>query len=207
MMMKKVLPLMAAFALSLSLSASAEIWTETREGHDFIMSYPVVRLENKKAAERINEDIEDLLVRIRDNYENEQIQKGTGVSFEVMYEDDELLSIILTNYIYSGGPYGRPEIYGLVYDKAAGTRLPLESFLRITEDDLDSLYELPKYSLYTREPTGTWEYQKRLSTEYFLLEDRSIGLLYNPGELDAFAAGPAFIHVSQEKISEYNEKN
>ena len=74
-MMKKVLPLMAAFAISLSLSASAEILTETREGHDFIMSYPVVRLENKKAAERINEDIEDLLVRIRDNYEKEQIQK------------------------------------------------------------------------------------------------------------------------------------
>lgn len=207
MMMKKVPALMAALSLSLTLSASAEILTETREGQDFIMSYPVVKLENKKAAERINEDMEGLLVRIRDNYENEEIQKGTGVSFEVMYEDEELLSIILTNYIYSGGPYGRPEIYGLVYDKATGSRLPLESFLRITEEDLDSLYELPKYFLYTREPTGEWEYQKRLSTEYFLLEDRSIGLLYNPGELDAFAAGPAFIHVSQEKISEYNGKN
>lgn len=207
MMMKKAAVLAGALALSLSLSASAEILTETRQGHDFIMSYPVVRLENKKAAERINEDIEGLLVQIRENYGNEKIQKGTGLSFEVMYEDEELLSIIITNYVYSGGPYGKPEVIGLVYDKATGGRLPLESFLRISEEDLDSLYDLPKYSLYTRETTGNWEYQKRLTGDYFLLEDRSIGLLYNPGELDAFEAGPAFIHVSQEKISEYNGKN
>lgn len=206
-MMKKAAVLMAAFALGLSLSASAEILTETRQGHDFIMSYPVVKLENKKAADLINQDIEGLLFQFRGNYDNENIKPGTGVSFEVMYEDEELISIILTNYIYSGGPYGRPEIHGLVYDKATGGRLPLESFLRVTEEDLDSLYELPKYSLYTREPTGAWEYQKRLSGEYFLLEDRSIGLLYNPGELDAFEAGPAFIRVSPEKISEYNGKN
>ena len=202
--MKKFL-LSLAVALAVTANAFAAQQTVADKGPRYDYQYPVFTLENAKAATNMNKDIQKLLKKSRNELKDTNMQH-VGSSYAITFENDKYVSLTFTtsNY-YRQAAHGMYYVHGLVYDKTTGKRVPYTDFIaeqKAKQLRLDILSK--KYPVYLADLTtpddapflADWN-DFYVSKDYILSEDgKSIYMIYQPYELDCYAAGPTFVKFS-----------
>lgn len=187
------------------------------------MSYPIVYTNDKAAQDKINQDIYHYIAAFRDDYNAGKFYKG-NFSYAVKFENDDYISLTITDFrtpikamMASQDHY---VVYGVVYDKNSGQKLPLSHFVKLTLQDLKFLYspnevycedslEAYPYNILGHKITG-WDFKNvpsRVSEDYYLLGNGGIALIYHKYEIAHGMAGPTSIRLSAEQIDYLNRKN
>ena len=174
------------------------------------MSYPIVYTNNKAIQDKINQDIYHYIISFKDDYKAGKFYEGK-FSYEVKFEDDNYVSLTITDYRYNlGAAHGLSAVYGIVYDKNTGQKLPLSHFLKVTLYDLDLMFGSRLYNYsgtnIKHEETNFWK-PERVSADYYLLGNGGIALIYRPYELSSYADGATTIRFSAKDVDYLNRKN
>ncbi len=137
--------LLLCFLLPWPIS-SASVYEEKDSAINYTMSYPMVYLDhNQEAQDRINSDIYNYISAFKADYYDGKFMNGS-FKYEVKYEDDDVLSLMIIDYRYYGGAHGLEKGIGLNYSKKTGQRLPLPYFVRLRPDDASEVFSLPIYN-------------------------------------------------------------
>jgi hypothetical protein len=204
--MKWKLLAVAACLVAMPLSAQARVEESTETGDDYEITYPIVYTDDKAAEENINGDI--YFTYLKKFKEAVPASDKSVFKYEVKSEDDDVLSLMITigNYM-DGAAHGNYTVYGAVYDKHTGERLPLEHYLQITVEDLQDYYADHTYTHDGRQVTSFLAAPERVSTEYYRLSDGSIGLIYEPYELASYANGAPVIQFSAQDVAQFDQQD
>lgn len=210
-MWKKILlvALSATFSASVAL---ANVVTGSQQEGELKLSYPLVYVDNGSAQNAINTDIASYVEKAKAEYRAGKFDK-IKQSYKVMYEDDALLSVVLTTWYYhNGAVHGNFREDGLVYNKTTGQRLPLSYFVKVR--DANQLTEGIKngtLKLYDENLKQTLPFDSKfydvsyVSQSYFLKGHGLVYLIYQPYELSYFAAGATKIEFTPKVISNFNQ--
>lgn len=213
--MKKIhkfilLPLLS-FAIFFTSSANAMVQTGEQSGINYKLEYPIVYTANEAAQNLINSDIAKYIDSFKGTFDKGGMLNG-NISYIVKYEDDSVISLLLSDYRYSGGVHGHYHTYGLVYSKNTGQEVPLSSYLNISIDQLHRDL-LDNWAHITNE-NGTYvkyDYKikrvKRIPDDYYLSGDGSVSLIFSPYELASFADGAVHISISRNLIDYHRRLN
>lgn len=200
----------ACALLAFSASAFASVGTGHDEQINYQMDYPIVYTENEAVQDAINKDIYRYLADFRSAYQAGSFISGS-ISYELKYEDDNFVSMILTDYRYNGGAHGMPNYIGLTYYKKTGQALPLPFFAKLRPADSAYIYGLSVYrangdKLSESELNSNYA-DTPISGNYFLQGGGKISLIYQPYDLAAYAAGMTYITMDAQFIDYMNRKN
>lgn len=217
--MKKLLII---FALSLLyiLPVQASVTSKEESTAQYKLSYPVVTANTPEATAAINGDIQgyvnDFLSAMKNGTQEPGLVEGQrlhytdgAMAYKVCYEDDEVLSLIFTDYRFSGGAHGMHSDNGLVYDKNTGVKRPLSYYLHITPDQLQAESKDNLYSLEGKSLTGIGRLGDvtRVPSSYYLGGNGMVCPIFTLYELVPYAYGSPCIHISGEKATYYNNLN
>ena len=121
---------------------------------------------------------------------------------EIIYEDEDLVSIVLeTSSINEGMADRNAQAYGLVYNKKTGDLLDKSKFgVKVDSAEVVNLLKEGKLDLYNIngkklsydsffKPTAYME------AECFLLGKKELGLLYAAGELAPYSEGATYVVI------------
>lgn len=203
--MKKLLSTLAlTLMLSVSTSAFAAQHAVSDKGERYDYTYPVFALDNTKAATKINKDIAKIIKKSRNELRDTNMQH-VGSSYEIKFENEQYVSLTFTtNNYYKRAAHGMYYVHGLIYDKTTGKRVPYTNFvpgLKEKQLKLDILSK--KYTVYQEDLTtvndapflSDWN-DFYVSKDYILAEDgKALYFIYQPYELDCYAAGPTFVKI------------
>ena len=219
--MKKFLILTAFLVLQIStVFASVEKHIDKQINYE--MEYPIVYTKNQAAQNKINQDIYKYIAAFRNDYSAGKFYQG-NFSYKVKFEDSNYISLTITDFrvpiksMLAAQDYYI--VYGIVYDKNSGKKLPLSNFVKITLQDLKFLYSSDE--VYSEDSNGVylnnvgdkvtgWDSENtpsRVSEDYYLLGNGGIALVYHKYELSAGMSGPTTIRLTAEQIDYLNRKN
>lgn len=198
---------LALFVFLQADTAFASVATNTDNGTNYKMSYPIVYTNNKAVQDKINQDIYHYIAAFRDDYNAGKFYKG-WFSYEVKLENDDYVSLTIKDSRYNmGAAHGHPYVRGIVYDKHTGRKVPLSHFLRITLADLKRFYGSHLYDRAGNKIKG-WDHGLREVTEdYYLLGNGGIALIYHTYALSSYRDGATTIRLSLEEVDYFNRKN
>ena len=202
--MKKILlPLLLSLAISASAAAAQHAVTE--KGDNFYFQYPVFTDLNPLAEMRMNRDIKNLVNISRKDLNTPDIATAS-TGYSVHYEDEKYISLLFVNhYYYDRAAHGMYYTHGIVYDKTTGRRVPYTHFapaldsMQLKQDIIDK-----KYSVYvdadsltqtSDAPFITYMDNFKVSEDFIIGKGGSVYLIYQPYDLDCYAAGPTFVKI------------
>lgn len=196
-------------AIALPLSASAAVSTQTYKTDKLDFKTPIVSITNKDAQAKINETIQKDFSEKR--YDNKEYDDAIAyLNYEVKYEDDDYLSIVITDYVYHDhAAHGMSYVNGIVFDKHTGNKIPLSYFLRVK--NMEQIYtgiesgEL-KFFNGSMEETEYIPSFKTLfmSDSYYLGGNGSLYVIFQPYELGPYAYGATRVYFSREAVDKIN---
>lgn len=205
--MKKFLLILCLVILQTStVFASVEKHIDKQINYE--MEYPIVYTKNQAAQNKINQDIYKHIATFRNDYNSGKFYKGKFY-YQVKFENSNYISLTVSDSRYNmGAAHNQYFVYGLVYDKNSGRKLPLSNFVKITLKDLKSVAD---YHLYNESGTKIellhFHKIEHVSNDYYLLGNGGIALIYQPYELASFADGATTIRLTQQEIDCFNRKN
>ncbi len=211
-MMKK-LAITALLTLAVSASASAEVQRMEMKGSNYNFVYPHLIMNNDKATARANKQIKTELKKA-----NKKVKQGTYVTvntdYEVVLENDKLMNILFVNSEYAGGAHGMYYTDGLVFNKDNGRLLQYTAFVpEISTEDLKYKIMTKQYKVFCRDRTtpSTAPFLKDwdgfdVSESYMLGEDGYVYLIYQPYDLDSYAAGTTYVQYKTYDLENVNYK-
>lgn len=182
-MKKLVLLLYLLSFVSYSLAYNVE---QTQKDTNLDLHYPLVYLDNATAQKNINTDIAQIVEESKDAYYNRG-KHTVKLVYQIMYENDTLLSILFEQYFYTPGSgiLGiKHENYGFVYDKHTGKKIPLSYFVRI--NNIEQIqFHLHSGLLKVIDAQGNsyknisnLKLPNYISDQYYLYGDGSVYLIY-----------------------------
>ncbi|WP_337774486.1 DUF3298 and DUF4163 domain-containing protein [Mitsuokella jalaludinii] len=195
--------------------SSASVYEEKDSAINYTMSYPMVYLDhNQEAQDRINSDIYNYIGAFRTDYYDGKFVNGF-FKYEVKYEDDDVLSLMIIDYRYYGGAHGLEKGIGLNYSKKTGQRLPLSYFVRLRPGDISKVFSLPIYNRrnqhipyrITKDFTPYTKDHKGITDNFYLMGNGAIALIYQPYELAPYASGITHIVISAKYVDYFNRRN
>lgn len=195
--------------------SSASVYEEKDSAINYTMSYPMVYLDhNQEAQDRINSDIYNYIGAFRTDYYDGKFVNGF-FKYEVKYEDDDVLSLMIIDYRYYGGAHGLEKGIGLNYSKKTGQRLPLPYFVRLRPGDISKVFSLPIYNRrnqhipyrITKDFTPYTKDHKGITDNFYLMGNGAIALIYQPYELAPYASGITHIVISAKYVDYFNRRN
>ena len=207
--LKRIFTLIFIFVILHMGTAFASVEEHIDNEMSYEMSYPIVYTNNKAIQDKINQDIYHYIISFKDDYKAGKFYEGK-FSYEVKFEDDNYVSLTITDYRYNlRAVYGHSTVYGIVYDKNTGQKLPLSHFLRVTLDDLKLIVEghLYNWSGTKIKADMRWHKLERVSEDYYLLGDGGIALIYRRYELASGGDDTTTIRLSSKDIDYFNRKN
>lgn len=189
-------------------TASASVGTNTDNGINYKMSYPIVYTNDKEVQDKINQDIYHYIAAFRDDFNAGKFYKGQ-FSYELRFENNDYISLTIMDSRYNmGAAHSQYIVCGVVYDKHTGRKLPLSHFLKITLADLKWFYGSHIYdSAGNRIKASSYNPLKRVSEDYYLLGNGGIALIYQPYVLAPYAYGATTIRLTREEVDYFNRRN
>ncbi len=204
--MKKTL-LTLALALAVAASASASQRTMHEEGDRFNFNYPAFSQYTDKASYLMNKDINALVESSRKELKNPDVA-DVRTNYEIYFENPKFVSFTFGQGTYmKGAAHGMSYTHGYIYDKESGKKVPYTHFMdkldakQLKQDILDGKVTAYCSDLETVSTTPFLEDYKnfKVSKDYIMTRDgKAIYFIYQPYELDAYAAGPIFVKVNLE---------
>ena len=213
--MKNISKMFSTFATIMLLQSavvSASVVNNIDEGINYRINYPIVYTNDQTAQDKINQNIQGHVTTFKTDFDEGRFFGG-AFSYEVKFEDDDYISLTMTDSRYEfGAAHGYYGVYGIVYDKHTGEKLPLSRFLKITTDDLQNLSKSHFYNSIDEEISldySEWTDNQpiRVSEDYYFLGDGGIALIYQIYELAAYAEGSTTIRLSGNEVEYFNRKN
>ncbi len=204
-MNKKALAAALVLCLGIALPVSAEVIKQEAQVASLDMVWPQVKTKNKKADMAMNRDIRLFMDDFRNAFVDRKFVAGK-TWYDTKYEDNQLVSIVMSDVRTQNGGVGATRTAGLVYYKASGERLPLSSFVRVTVDDLNGLLNTRFYRDGDVKIVPTKKVT-RVPEDYFLNPDGSISILFQVDELANILDGAVYCRLSPQEVRELNEKN
>lgn len=212
--MKKLLAI--AFALCCFTTTQGQVIEKTQTDTNLKLSYPLIYVENQKAQETMNQLIATYVGRMQNMYYNEKMYQVV-MSYKVTYEDEQLLSLVIEQGWYNGqAAHGYYTHQGLVFNKETGERIPAYNYVKLKSNqqlkDFVGSSLLPVYrqdmkeQLYPQQLFGLSDIEVH-NDNYVLLGNGTIGMLYQPYELSAYAYGVTTVLFTPEKIEYINRLN
>ena len=188
-------------------TAFASVGTNTDNGVNYEMSYPIVYTNNKAVQDKINQDIYHYIAAFRDDYNAGKFYKG-WFSYKLKFENDDYVSLTITDSRYvMKAAHPNAFVRGVVYDKHTGRKLPLSHFLKITVADLKWFYDNHLYNSSGKKIDG-WKWgSNEVSENYYLLGNGGIALIYQKYQLSNGADGATTIRLTREEVEYFNRKN
>lgn len=200
--MKKTL-LTLFLAMAVAAGASAAQQTEVDKGDRFDYKYPIFTQENPQAAQRMNRDIQKMVSKSRKDLRHPDM-RAVGSNYEVIYENDQFVCLTFnTWYYYDKAAHGMYYTHGIVYDKATGKRVPYTRFMeKLNAEQLKQDIKAKKLPVYCADLKSVSEApfidnidNFKVSKDYIITEDGHLYLMYQPYELDCYAAGVTYVKV------------
>lgn len=211
--MLKKLCITTALGIMVSGVSYASVVSETIVEGKLRLTYPVVYTDNKVAQTAIFNDIWSYVLKAKEDYYN-GIAYEVFQGYEVTYEDDQVISILLnTGKNYKGAAHGTYSTRGLVYDKNTGQRIPLYNYVRVANAQQleDGINEdiLNFYTSASKRKTYLPKYKHIMDVtdNYYLPGNGYVKLIYQPYVLGPFNDGVTFIEFSPEAIEYFNRMN
>lgn len=180
------------------------------------VAYPTISIPDREdVSEKINSAIKSEVETFwnfenqnasyaREDYEmaaddtNYSFEPYTGsFSYTVKRCDTQIISIVFSQYDYTGGAHGNPWQYGVTFDAATGNRLQLEglsddytAFYDVLLTDLNHQAMLPAYQDYIFSDFATdVETALLKDSAAWYLDSSGITFISNPYVLGSYAAG------------------
>ena len=188
-------------------TAFASVGTNTDNGVNYEMSYPIVYTNDKAIQDKINQDIYRYIAAFRDDYNAGKFYQGRFL-YDLKFENDDYVSLTITDSRYNmGAAHPYYFVRGVVYDKHTGRKLPLSHFLKVTVADLKWFYRGHLYSSSGNKING-WEWgSNEVSDNYYLLGNGGLALIYQTYKLAPYGYGATTIRLTQEEVEYFNRKN
>ncbi|MDY3974567.1 hypothetical protein [uncultured Veillonella sp.] len=194
-------------------SPSAVVGMAQEDGN-LKLQYPLVYVADEKAQQKINTEIADYVVKMRDLYYNQKMHQVV-LDYKVSYEDADLLSIIINSGWYNGqSAHGYHQSQGLVFNKHTGEHIPATYYVHLKSDEqLKNLVMSETVKVYSqgmelmpvKSLFGLKDIEVR-NDNYILLGHGNIAMLYQPYELTAYAYGVTRVVLTKEIIEEINRE-
>ena len=201
--------LVGAMALA---PVSAKVVTGTQEDTNMKLKYPLVYTDNLLSQRAINTDIASYVGQARKMYYNDHIYQ-VNQSYDVTYEDKNLVSLMLTtSYYHAGAAHGMYHVQGLVYNKMTGQRIPLYNYVKIASaKQLDQGVRSGILGFYNgahkKDSIHEGWAVNYASDNYILRGHGVVELIYQPYELGPYAMGKTFIQFTPKAIEYFNRMN
>lgn len=169
---------------------------ETYKGNE--LKIPQVEGIDRKAARRINSCLDKVVAGDAKNFIDKCGKNGNTARLytTVVRDDDKYLSLRVASVRdFKGAAHPTTYVFGLVFDKKTGRKLPLSHFVRVPAPDQLEEYVrrnvFPLCSLRSDEPVelGDNYHITYISKEYTLDKDDNLDLIYQHYELACYAAG------------------
>ena len=195
--MKKTL-LTLFLAMAVAAGASAAQQTEVDKGDRYDYKYPVFTQENPQAAQRMNRDIQKMVSKSRKDLRQPDM-RAVGSNYEVIYENDQFGIGDKNIYFGCTGQNG----IAVSADKATGKRVPYTRFMeKLNVEQLKQDIKAKKLPVYGADLKTVSEApfiddidNFKVSKDYIITEDGHLYLMYQPYELDCYAAGVTYVKV------------
>lgn len=170
--------------------------------------YPVVSgLNNINVQKKINSNILNLVYQmIKDQgyYENPQTTI-TGY-YEIKTNERGILSIVLTNYAFSGGAHGLTIMKSLTFDVETGKLYSLKDLFKDGSNYVDVLSEIIEEQIEERDIPLIIEFDKIKPDQDFYIADKALVIYFQLYELAPYVYGfpqfPISVYEIQDIIKE-----
>lgn len=199
---------LAGLVLGLSVMASscfAQVVEKVEVYKDNELKIPQVVCINQKAANKINDYIvKNVASDAKKFIDKHGAEGGKAWLYTTVIKDDEqYLSLRIASAAYfKGAAHPNSYVFGLVFDKTTGKKLPLSYFVNMpSKEQLEDYVRTNVFQLYSSgntplklEPSMHITY---MSKEYTLDDNDNIDLYYQQYELGAYAIGSPYIRLNK----------
>ena len=152
------------------------------------ITYPVVSLDNLPAAEKINSVLAGHAARFRASVADNPYTTVMHSTFAVHHNADDILSLTMTDYVYTGGAHGMSYKTGYTFDLASGELYTFNDLIpRSQRDRIDR--EIHKQIVEKQTPMLTPFNQIKEVPDFYLLPERKLVIFYQLYELAPYAWG------------------
>ena len=203
--MKRILGICICLLLLASNAFAADATIENKKvTYSFKANYPFVNLVDQQTATEINRFIAKKIQAYRKVSNNHNYLEGI-VDYEVKYEDKDYLSIVFTYWwYYQNAAHGMYNTSGIVFDKNSGKLVNLKHF--VPELNVKNLIKKVNSGELVIRNSRNEEIQlsepwkiDRVSHSYYIDEDKTVYLIYQPYELASYADGNTYIKITQDE--------
>lgn len=169
-------------------SEAAKIQQQAIKAGVIDIQYPVVSLENTAAEQKINAILAEQAARFRDEAAREPYTQVAQSRYVVHHNTGGILSIAVTNYVFSGGAHGMSYRKGYTFDLASGEMytfndlVPNNAREQINREIARQIAEnnLPLLQPFT---------ELKPEPDFYLLPGRKMAIFYQLYELAPYAWG------------------
>lgn len=135
-----------------------------------------------------------------------------ALDVDEIYQNEQLLSLDLKSYLYTGGAHGNGRVYFRNFDLRTGEEIPVEAlfpdlttFTSFAEQKFRETYQIPMDG--SINATGFWfEGETFYLPETIGLNKEGAVILYNSYEIASYSDGPFELLLPWSSISEYVSK-
>lgn len=170
--------------------------------------------DNEKSSESrsIVGAIEDFIQMYRTHnaeFPDMSAEYFADVSVTSLYNSKEIISLELSQYIYSGGAHGNGYVQFMNIDPKTGEEISLNDlvtdhseFTTFVEIKFREKFSIPVQS--NINSTGYWFHDDKFYLPTAIgLTANSILIHYNPYEIDSYAAGPIELEIPREEVRQF----
>lgn len=138
-----------------------------------------------------------------------QLEYFAEINVSETYQSEELLSLELRNYLFTGGAHGYGATFFSNFDAQTGDELEIEDLFtdidqitKIAENAFRKEHEIPQNE--SINSTGFWfENDKFYLPESIGFEGRHLVMIYNQYDIASYAAGPIELQLPVSEIKNY----
>lgn len=149
-------------------------------------------IETNKKGELADSAFEFYNASLKENYEFRSYESAE--TFDVTYNKNKIISLLSSNYLYTGGAHPDHAQTGIVYDLNTNKKLELIDILNKTQDEIKQMFIDGFSEMIDADTESYFEdaketVAKNSDTINFYLSKDSLVFFFNPYEIAPYAAG------------------
>ena len=197
--MKKILCAVMILALMIlpNICGATQIQSTDYEG-DFQFVYPTVKLSNTFAENRINQKIREEVKQLFDSARQPDISTTATMSYEIMCDKKNILSVVLTEIVYAKGA-AHPSTFkrALNFDTRTGKFISNADWKKISREYAKAEYSAKgitrKLKAYAKENNlalyDDFKELEKLPEDFYFDENFHLHVIFQQYEVAPYAVG------------------
>ncbi len=188
---------------------TSDVKSESKQIPQGKLNYPVIVLENQKAAADINQDIKSFVDKFVEEVAGAQL-KDANLTYDVRGNEKDYISIVLNMKRISKNDKEHISYRSLVYNKKNGRRMSTDDFLRLSREDILQEAKQELY-VYSKLETGTIQFKRdeaewagysnvKIPENFFLDDHGNLFLVFSSGSLAKSDLGPTCVRFTPYSI-------